>query len=163
MNLFILDKNPILSATYHVDKHVVKMPTETAQMLSFAYHLTTEQPDIPEFIMEFSKTHSKHPCSIWMRESIDNFLFSAQLGLALYEEYQYRYNQPDKHIRAKKIFEYCLLKPPTLPSLGLTPYALAMDKSFICSADAIENYRYYYRIGKSHIHAWKNRDKPYWI
>jgi hypothetical protein len=62
MNLFILDENPEVCATYHTDKHVVKMPTETAQMISFVYHdKEIWNSSIPEFIMGFSKTHYKHP------------------------------------------------------------------------------------------------------
>ena len=33
MNIFILDKNIDKCAEYHVDKHIVKMPLEAAQML----------------------------------------------------------------------------------------------------------------------------------
>ena len=34
MNIFVLDKNPIAAATMMIDKHVVKMPTESFQMIS---------------------------------------------------------------------------------------------------------------------------------
>ena len=33
MNIFILDDNPRACAEYHLDKHVVKMPLETAQLI----------------------------------------------------------------------------------------------------------------------------------
>jgi len=33
MNIFVLDESPITSAEMMCDKHVVKMPVETAQML----------------------------------------------------------------------------------------------------------------------------------
>tara|TARA_B100001287_G_scaffold55282_1_gene43758 strand:+ start:5795 stop:6859 length:1065 start_codon:yes stop_codon:yes gene_type:complete len=38
MNIFVLDKNPIRAATMMIDKHVVKMPTESFQMLSTNLH-----------------------------------------------------------------------------------------------------------------------------
>lgn len=164
MNLFILDINPSKSAEYHCDKHIVKMPTETAQMISFVYHdnqLWSEE--IPECIMGFSKTHYKHPCSIWIRESLSNFKYACMLGLALYEEYQFRYNKPDKHQRAKNIFEFALNNPPAILDKGLTPFALAMDEKYIQHQSPIENYRNYYRIGKQHLFTWKNRQKPHFI
>jgi hypothetical protein len=36
MNIFFLDKDPVISADYHCNKHVVKMVTEYAQILSSA-------------------------------------------------------------------------------------------------------------------------------
>jgi hypothetical protein len=164
MNLFILDADPKMSAKYHTDRHIVKMPTETAQMVSFIYHdkeLWNKQ--LPDFIMGFSKTHYKHPCSIWMRESLSNFKYACQLGLELYNEYQYRYQKPDKHQRAKQIFSFALGNLPQIADKGLTPFALAMDKIFINFSCPIENYREYYRNGKSHLHNWKNREIPTWI
>ncbi len=161
MNLFILDENPMVSAQYHVDRHVVKMPTETAQMVSFIYHDPEFwDAEIPPYMMGFSKTHYKHPCSIWMRESLENFMYASQLGMELYKEYQYRYNQPEKHQRAREIFEFCLKNPPKLPKIGLTPFAQAMDEQFIRFSCPIQNYQEYYREGKKHLHSWKNRDIP---
>lgn len=163
MNLFILDADPNVSAICHTDKHVVKMPTETAQMLSFVYHDPAywDKP-IPEFIMAFSKTHYKHPCSIWIRESRSNFLYAAHLGLALYCEYQYRYANPAKHQRAKMIFDYAINYTPALPQIGLTKFVTAMDAAYT-SEDPIESYRRYYRDGKQHLHSWRKREKPIWI
>lgn len=164
MNLFILDQDVSLSAQYHVDKHVVKMPTETAQMISFLYHdKELWNDDIPEFIMQFSKAHYKHPCTIWIKSSIQNFNYACKLGLELYNEYQYRYNKPDKHQRAKAIFEFGLNNPPNLPNIGLTPFAEAMDDEHKISNCPITNYRQYYKIGKNNLHKWTNRPIPDFI
>ena len=38
MNIFVLDKSPIISAQMQCDKHIVKMPLETAQMLCSVWH-----------------------------------------------------------------------------------------------------------------------------
>ena len=40
MNIFYLHHDPKLCAQYHVDKHVVKMILETAQLLSTAHWLS---------------------------------------------------------------------------------------------------------------------------
>lgn len=164
MNLFILDTNPEKCAEYHCDKHVVKMPTETAQMISFVYHdKELWQNNIPDCIMGFSKTHYKHPCSIWIRESLSNFKFACQLGLALYEEYQYRYNKPDKHQRCRNIFQFALDNPPAIQDKGLTDFALAMDEKYIKYKSAVKNYREYYISGKSHLLNYTKRQKPNFI
>jgi hypothetical protein len=164
MNLFILDEDVVLSAQYHCDKHIVKMPTETAQMISFVYHdKEFWNEEIPDFIMQFSKTHYKHPCSIWIRESLSNFIYACKLGIELYKEYQYRYNKPDKHKRAIDIFNFAIANPPKIKDKGLTKYAMAMDIQYIKFDSPIENYRCYYKEGKKHLLNWKNRKTPYFI
>lgn len=164
MNLFILSDNKRRSAIFHADRHIVKMPLETAQMLSFAYyHPDLWDGGIPPIIMGFSKTHDLHPCSKWIRESVENWKYAAEFGLELYEEYQYRYNQPDKHQRAFQIFHFALNNPPGLPSKGLTRFAEAMDDKFKISDCPITNYRNYYQNDKSHLFKWKMRQPPYWI
>ena len=149
---------------YHTDRHIVKMPTETAQMLSFAYHHTDLWNDsLPPYIMAFSKTHDLHPCSKWMRESLSNWIYTAQFGMELYEEYQFRFNKPDKHQRAKNIFMFAIENPPDLPNIGLTRFAEAMDDCYKISDSPIINYRNYYSKAKNHLFQWKNRPQPHWL
>ena len=83
MNIFVLDTDPIKAAQYHADKHVVKMITETAQLLNSTYYFTNEKDKA-----SYKLTHKNHPCSIWARESLDNWVWLKQLGLALYDEYK---------------------------------------------------------------------------
>lgn len=44
MNIFVLDTNPIVAATYHCDKHMVKMIVEYAQLLSTAHRMLDGKP-----------------------------------------------------------------------------------------------------------------------
>lgn len=162
MNIFVIDQNQYLCATYHTDTHVVKMPVETAQMLSFAYyHPELWKGEIPDILMKFSKSHDNHPCSLWIRESLENFIWTCNLGIQLVKEFRYRFN-PIKHQRCLDIFEWCLRNPPNLPSKCLTPFALAMPDNFKVESD-IESYRNLYRYGKSDLHKWTKREKPQWI
>ena len=39
MNIFVLDKDPVVAAQMQCDKHVVKMIVESAQMLSTAHRI----------------------------------------------------------------------------------------------------------------------------
>jgi hypothetical protein len=162
MNIFAIDLNPCICASYHTDKHIVKMPLETAQMLSFVYyHNEIWNKPIPELLMNFSKGHDKHPCSLWIRESMENFIWTCELGISLVEEYRFRYNST-KHQRCLDIFNWCLENRPNLPSIGLTPFALAMPDTFKTIGE-IGSYRNYYKIGKTDFHKWTNREKPVWI
>jgi len=162
MNIFAIDLNPLKCALYHTDKHIIKMPLETAQMLSFAYyHPELWDKPVPELLMKFSKAHDKHPCSIWIRESHENFLWTCTLGIYLIEEYRYRYNS-EKHERCLQIFKWCLDNPPKLKSIGITDFALAMPEEYKCSS-TVESYRKYYKVGKIDLHHWTKREKPVWI
>lgn len=158
MQIFILDKNINKNVEYYVDKHIVKIPTEVAQMISTVYHL--QNMNIPSFL--YKPTHINHPCSIWIRKSLQNFLYTVNLGNSLYNEYQYRYNKPDKHCRNKLIFEYASKVLPSFSIQGLTPFALAIPKEYK-KENVVEAYRQYYIKEKSHLFKWTKRPIPYWI
>ena len=39
MNIFVLDRNPVIAAQMQCDKHIVKMIVESGQMLSTAHRM----------------------------------------------------------------------------------------------------------------------------
>ena len=57
MNLFILHEDPAVSATYHCDKHVIKMILESAQLLCSTLNMLGY--DTP-----YKTTHKNHPCRL---------------------------------------------------------------------------------------------------
>jgi hypothetical protein len=87
MNIFFLDENPTLSAQYHVDKHVVKMILETAQLLCSVHHVTDQVTDqVTHQVthqVPYKLSHKNHPCAIWARESLSNYLYLCEMGLEL--------------------------------------------------------------------------------
>lgn len=154
MNIFVLDENPQIAAQMHNDKHVVKMILETAQLLCGVHWVTDSQYSIP-----YKLSHKNHPCSIWVRECIENYIWLCDLGLSLCEEYTYRYG---KRHKSQDIIEWALVNKPQLKENGdITPFALAMPDE--CKkTSAVDSYRLYYITHKSNISSWKNRNKPYW-
>jgi hypothetical protein len=162
MNIFAIDLKPSVCASCHTDRHIIKMPLETAQMLSFVYyHADYWNKPIPNLLMGYSKAHDKHPCSLWIRESKENFIWTCELGIQLVQEYRFRYDSV-KHQRCLDIFNWCLDNIPDLKSIGLTPFALAMPDTYK-SINDVESYRSYYRFGKTDLHKWTKREKPVWI
>ena len=86
MNIFFLDFNTQKCAQYHCDKHVVKMILETAQLLCGVHHMIPQvTPQVP-----YKLSHKNHPCAIWTRDSLSNYLYLCDLGLELCKEYTYR-------------------------------------------------------------------------
>lgn len=144
MNIFVLDANPETAAILHCDKHIVKMPLETAQMLS----TICGGP--------YKPTHANHPCTVWARASTANYSWLWQLGVALSREYTYRYG---KTHRCQAIIESLSKPPASVPVGERTPFAQAMPPE--CQhADAVLAYQQYYAAHKQHLAAWKFRPKP---
>ena len=154
MNIFVLDTDPKKCAQYHVDKHSTKMCVEYAQLLCGSHHVTESQYEIP-----YKLSHKNHPCSIWVRECIENYIWLCDLGLELCEEYTYRYG---KRHKSQDIIEWCLMNTPNVPTNGdVTPFALAMPDE--CKVGtAIDSYRAYYMVEKRNLASWKNRQTPEW-
>ena len=153
MNIFYLDHYPALAARYHTSKHVVKMITELAQILSTAKRHFGNNDD-----RLYKSTHVNHPSNVWIREGKDNYLWTLELLKELIKEYDFRYDS-GKHQRAReliKLFE----SVPDLPE-GSTPLRLAMPNEFKDN-DPVKAYRAYYMNGKRHLANWGRREAPYW-
>jgi hypothetical protein len=155
MNIFFLDEDPTMSAQYHVDKHVVKMILETAQLLCGVHHATT--PD--NTYVPYKLSHKNHPCSIWARTSLSNYLYLCELGLELCKEYTYRYG---KRHKSQDVIEWCLINKPNVPDVEFTEPAKAMPDEYKVG-DVVQSYRNYYMGAKSGFATWKNRQKPFWF
>lgn len=160
MNIFYLDHDTDKSAEYHVDKHVVKMPLETAQLLCGVHHSVKNDLSIP-----YKKTHVNHPSSVWARRSRDNYNYLVKLGISLCEEYKFRYG---KEHGCKSVIYWCKDNIPILSEENFTPPTPAMDSDYIVydkdnKIDVLLSYRNYYNHAKSHLFFWKNRCVPYWI
>ena len=159
MNIFILDKDVKKCAQYHCDKHVVKMILETAQLLCGVHHVTAHDTAHDTAHVPYKLSHKNHPCSIWARDSISNYLYLCEIGLALCEEYTYRYG---KRHKSQDVITWCILNRPNIPDIGFTEPARAMPDEYKVD-DVIESYRNYYIGAKKDFAKWKNRDIPEWF
>ena len=98
MNIFVTNQCPIQSARNLPDKHIVKMPLETCQMLSIIYsdwyygigqlHKVDGTP--------YATKHGafrKHPCTQWAAAEYWNLSWLISHGMALCDEYTARYGK----------------------------------------------------------------------
>ena len=156
MNVFILDYDVKKCAEYHCDKHVVKMILETAQLLCGVHHVTPQVPlQVP-----YKLSHKNHPCAIWTRESLSNYLYLCDLGLELCKEYTYRYG---KRHKSQDVIEWCLDNKPNIKDVDFTSPPMAMGDEYKIGNNVIESYRNYYREAKKTFVNWKNREIPDWF
>jgi len=162
MNIFFLDMDVKKCAEYHCDKHVVKMVLETAQLLCSAHHVIAELPTKYRTTTDqvpYKLSHKNHPCSIWVRNSLSNYLYLCELGLELCKEYTYRYG---KRHKSQDVIEWCVTNKINISDKGLTEPPKAMPDKFKVK-DVVQSYRNYYIGEKLGFSKWKGRDKPEWI
>lgn len=176
MNIFILDRDPVEAARQMCDKHVVKMVTETAQLLSTCHRLldgemywarTKLNRRIKRWRLFddreqklYKASHVKHPCNIWLRETTGNYDWTYEHFLALCEVYHARYNRTHK---ADTDFRgYLDRRPDNLKEGSLTEFAQAMPDE--CKQKDVElAYKRYYNMYKSDIAKWKSGNVPEWF
>ena len=158
MNIFFLDWNPRRAAEYHCDKHVVKMIIETAQLL-YSAHWMLESP-LPD--TAYKLAHKNHPCSIWVRQSITNYMWLCSLGWWLCKEYQFRYGEHKVH-KSEPHIEWLLHNPPKgIPKVDMTSPALAMPDEYK-NTDPIQAYKTFYIESKCKergLVSYKERNPP---
>lgn len=185
MNIFMVDDCPVKAAQALVDKHVIKMILESAQLLSTAHRILDGKETIIEgWVDEFGVKHKKskhwilndsrddilyrathinHPSAIWVRNSVENYNWLVDHLFALGDEYRYRYEKPKAHASIIKM-GYELQSPPyNLKEWDWTPMPCCMPDCYKTSDNPVINYRNYIRGAKSELHSWKKRDKPHWI
>ena len=156
MNIFFLHFNPRKAAEYHCDKHVVKMILETAQLL-YTAHWVEARMDLPQ--NAYKKTHMNHPCAIWVRESLDNYIWLCQLGMELCAEYTFRYKKVHK---TEPHIIWLTNHKPAIPDVGVTEIRLAMPLE--CKVpNPVKAYQKYYREYKLKIARYTNRLMPEWL
>jgi hypothetical protein len=176
VNIFYLSDDPVEAAKWMVDRHVVKMILESAQLLSTAHRyldgkMLVAQNDngrkMKRWVLDdarelalYKATHINHPSAVWCRTSVENYLWLVEHFAALLDEYTHRYG---KRHKCSDLL-YPLQSPPfNLKEYDRTKMLCAMPDEYKISADPVENYRQYYRVGKSRMHKWTNREAPEWI
>lgn len=94
MNIFFTDRDPVIAAQSLPDKHIVKMPVETVQMLVSACLRHGIQPNV---LTSKGTVHRggyhNHPSTIWAGDSSQNALWLLHHGFALCHEYTKRYGK----------------------------------------------------------------------
>ena len=159
MNIFFLDWDIKKSVQYHLDKHSTKMCVEYGQLLCSAHHVIAHENRLSTDQVPYKLSHKNHPCSIWVRESLSNYLYLCELGLELCKEYTYRYG---KRHKSQDVIEWCVTNKVQISDKGFTEPPKAMPDEYKVK-DVVESYRNYYRGAKSGFATWKNREVPEWF
>jgi len=154
MNIFVTDRCPVQSARNLPDKHIVKMPLETCQMLSIIYSdwyygvgKLYKSDGTP-----YRTAHGafrNHPCTQWAAANQYNLAWLIAHGIALCNEYTARYNKRhtcyDPIIQAVAIYDLCFDDSVSHAYRKVTSFTRAMPESikFDTTIDTITAYKQY--------------------
>jgi hypothetical protein len=176
MNIFVTNEDPVLAARDLCDKHVrSKMQIEGAIMLAHAFpQEILDHPSTPRTKTgkprRSGKGYSKHQCSIWARESKDNFMWLTNHTLEQFSERMYRWPNSTEHF-TKDFIVWCSknLHNTTIQKSSLTPFAVAISDDCTCrkiipnfnNLSVVDQYRAYIIYDKDFA-TWTKRESPNW-
>ena len=177
MNIFYLHDDPRVCAEQQVDKHVVKMILEYAQLLSTAHRVLdgelyiaktktgrkAKRYRLKDDSLErqlYKATHINHKSAVWCRETDSNYKWLYDLWISTMDEYTYRYGR--RH-ESEKLRVALSKLPKNIMRGPFTPPPPAMPDEYKVEGDSLESYHNYYRGDKKRMHSWKKRKAPDWI
>jgi hypothetical protein len=175
MNIFYLDTDPKTCAEMHLDKHVVKMIIEYAQLMSTAHRVidgeeyldrTTTNRKIKRWRLHDDREltlmkacHVNHPSGVWCRDTKENYLWLYELWYHLLREYTHRYGK----IHACARLEKDLAPAPAKIKIGeFYPPTPAMPDECKIPGNSLNSYHKYYIERKNHFAKWTKREIPNW-
>lgn len=171
MNIFAVNDDPRLAARDLPDKLIVKMPTESLQLLTpwafKAHGVKIEKPGQKELFdadkqYYGTKGFAHHPCAKWLYEDPSNVHWLLEHAFGMADEYWLRYNKYHgtlfglNQVRAL-VYE----KHNTENSRNHTPFVQAMPDEFKVPGDPVTAYRNYINGYKGYAE-WRYSEKPEW-
>jgi len=180
MNIFYLDNEPKTCAQMHLDKHVVKMILEYAQLLSTAHRildgtqyeaLTNAGRKIQRWKLDdhnletllFKASHVNHPSGIWCRANVQNYMWLAELLEETCVEYTFRYGKVHSVEQSGLMQALKNNFPRNLPIGPFTEPTPAMPVDCKIPGDSLASYHKYYLEKKRLFAKWTNRPMPLWF
>jgi hypothetical protein len=175
MNIFVTNADPIVAAQELCDQHCrSKMQIESAILLQHCFDnntLLSAPPTKKGAPRKAGKGYYNHPCSVWVRESKENFIWLVEHALEMFNERDFRWPQSVAHF-TKSFIEWCkenVNKVSACKGNKLTPFAVAINKEMNCRTavknfdhlPVTEKYRLYIQLDKPFA-TWTTRSKPSW-
>ena len=184
MNVFAVDNNPSQAARDLPDKLVVKMPTESLQLLTpWVYNtfgIRIRKKEIAEQLNLFPlesgekkfsdkrefygiKGFAHHPCSKWLYESNSNVYWLLEHAISMLDEYSVRYgNKTHGALYGLSLVQGVIATEiPNCSASNHTEFVQAMPEESKIPGDPVQAYRDYLMDYKGYAE-WRHGDKPKW-
>jgi len=176
MNIFVTNSDPVVAARELCDQHCrSKMMIESAIMLQNCFtNEQLEHESCPRTktgkVRKSGKGYSKHQCTLWVKESRENFLWLVNHALEMFNERNYRWVGSPEHF-TKQFILWCLDNKNITQhkSNNLTSFTTAIGIDSTCrqipgfdSLPVTEQYQRYIVHDKPFA-TWTKRNKPGWF
>ena len=160
MNLFLPDPSIKVSVEALDDKRVNKMILETAQLLSTAIRIIDPDTELNIYKM----THKNHPVSIWVRSTIDNYIYALNYFKTISDEYTSRTGKVHKSSLLYPVFFEFITSNEGAMTLdkGLTPFANCTEFKEDEVHTAYKKTLEAKWIKDKLVPKWSNRERPMW-
>ena len=158
MNIFYLHRDPEQAAKQHVDKHVVKMIVEYAQLLSTAHRMLDgiEYEDKSKNGRKIKRYRLENPNKL-------HYQWLYRLFKKLGHEYTHRYGKVHStNVLLNQLLEQA---PNNIPVIDWKdpPPAMKHYPDCIVPGDSIQSYKNYYITAKAYFAKWSKRETPKWF
>lgn len=173
MNIFVTNENPIQAARELCDQHTrSKLQIESAIMLQhcFSNEALEKAPRTKTGkVRKSGKGYYNHPCSVWVRETKENYMWLVEHTLEMFNERDYRWPESNPHF-TKEFIEWCKnnVDETNNPNGNLTPFVVAVNPNSKCKLvknfeklSVTERYQLYVKHDKDFA-TWTKRQKPNW-
>ena len=163
MNIFAVNDDPRLAACDLPDKLVVKMPTESIQLLTpWAFNTHGVYIEKPDGTNYGTKGFAHHPCAKWLYESPANVAWLLTHAWGMSQEYTRRYNkQHGVWMALDQLASLIYWHYPDVEWEDHTEFVQAMPDEFKIAGDPVTAYRNYINGYKGYAE-WRYSEKPDW-
>lgn len=174
MNIFYLHRDPKQAAEVMINKHVVKMIVESAQLLSTAHRVLDGYEEIhlsknnrrlkrwmhPDPVLNetlYKSSFMNHPSGIWVRAARANYQWLYDHFVALGQEYKKRYNKD--HLTITKLSAILSNAPQNIPNAPFTEPTPAMPEQYQIPNNSLQSYTNYYLAEKLSLGTDQDRNR----
>ena len=165
MNLFVLDLDPAKAAQNLCNLHVIKMPTESANILLAPFSkLGCVLPSTKHSGKPFRISHPNHPATLFAQKSYGNYVWVLNNMREMCAEYSFRYG---KRHYSENYLDYAVenMDKLSFDSINLTHFPRCfgdfkekIDKNL----SIVDAYREFYRLDKRDFATWPEGKVPAW-
>lgn len=163
--MFILDEDPIVSASLNCDIHVNKIILEAAQCMCAA-HWEHEFPLIQQAPQKLQdgkyrgRTHHNNHVTKWVRATTGNYRWTYTHAVELCRQHRVRYNKSYDHA-SLEIIHWLGQNEPLLLDGPRTPFTQAVAEECY-HPNPVVAYWTYYVTCKWQLAVWKATEEPSW-
>ena len=183
MNILVLDKDPYKCSEYYSDRHVLNYIITYSQFLSTTHWISFFELEDNEVCFEklkdmkdyfYSKfpvgsekgppygiNYLNSPCTDWLMQSKQNYLWLCDLLEGLCKQYTFRYDKI--HNCEKNVIWFKNNIPSSCLDLSLTEFYINVPSSYKINKDVVSSYRNFYIKEKKQKAKYRKNNVPYWF